>query len=183
MTMKLMSASVAAGLMLLAGAAQADAVSVTGGTVHFEGKLINAACAVSTTSADQTVQLGQYRTATFTKVGDTSTLVPFKIVLTDCDPAVAETAAVAFTGQVDATNNTLLAIASGDNGSTAKGVGIEILDNNSNPLKPDGVVTSVAQKLVEGENTLRFSARYKATAATTSPGQANADATFIMNYE
>lgn len=179
MNIKLMAATA----MLLATTAQADVVSVTGGTIHFEGKLINAACAVSTKSADQTVELGQYRTATFTQVGDTSALKPFKIVLTDCDPAVAETASVAFTGQVDATNNTLLAIASGDNGSTAKGVGIEILDNNSNPLKPDGVVTSVAQTLIEGENTLHFSARYKSTAATTSPGQANADATFIMKYE
>lgn len=183
MNIKLMSASVAASLMLLAGAAQADIVSVTGGTVHFEGKLVNAACTVSTATANQTVQLGQYRTASFTKVGDTSTLVPFKIVLNDCDPKVAETASVAFTGQADAVNNSLLAIASGDNGTTAQGVGIEILDNSSNPLKPDGVIGSVAQKLIEGENTLRFSARYKATAATTSPGQANADATFIMNYE
>ncbi|WP_345787979.1 fimbrial protein, partial [Salmonella enterica] len=37
--------------------------------------------------------------------------------------------------------------------------------------------------LVEGTNTLRFTARYKATAAATTPGQANADATFIMKYE
>ncbi|ECT0734586.1 type-1 fimbrial protein subunit A, partial [Salmonella enterica subsp. enterica serovar Kentucky] len=31
--------------------------------------------------------------------------------------------------------------------------------------------------------TLRFTARYKATATATTPGQANADATFIMKYE
>lgn len=183
MNMKLMSASVAASLMLLAGAAQADVVSVSGGTVHFEGELVNAACSVSTKSANQTVQLGQYRTATFTKVGDTSALMPFSIVLNDCDPSVAVTAAVSFSGQADAVNNSLLAIASADNGSTAQGVGIEILDKTSNPLKPDGVVTSAAQTLIEGTNTLNFSARYKATAATTSPGQANADATFIMKYE
>lgn len=183
MNMKLMSASVATGLMLLAGAAQADVVTVNGGTVHFEGKLINAACSVSTKSANQTVQLGQYRTAMFTKVGDTSALIPFTIVLNDCDPSVAQTAAVSFSGQADAVNNSLLAIASSENTSTAKGVGIEILDEASNPLKPDGGVTSVAHTLFEGTNTLNFSARYKATAATTSPGQANADATFIMKYE
>ena len=72
---------------------------------------------------------------------------------------------------------------SGDNGTTAGGVGIEILDNTSSPLKPDGATFSTAQALVEGSNTLRFTARYKATAADTTPGQANADATFIMKYE
>nr|VUD26840.1 major type 1 subunit fimbrin (pilin) [Salmonella sp. NCTC 7297] len=64
-------------------------VSVSGGTIHFEGKLVNAACAVSTKSADQTVTLGQYRTASFKAVGDTTAQVPFTIILNDCDPKVA----------------------------------------------------------------------------------------------
>ncbi len=132
---KLMTSTIAS-LMFVAGAAVAadpTPVSVSGGTIHFEGKLVNAACAVSTKSADQTVTLGQYRTASFT--------------------------------------------------TTATGVGIEILDNTSSPLKPDGATFSAKQSLVEGTNTLRFTARYKATAAATTPGQANADATFIMKYE
>lgn len=57
MKLKLMTSSVIAGLMFAAGAAHADPVSVSGGTVHFEGELVNAACAVSTKSADQTVTL------------------------------------------------------------------------------------------------------------------------------
>ena len=183
MKLKLMTSSVIAGLMFAAGAAHADPVSVSGGTVHFEGELVNAACAVSTKSADQTVTLGQYRTASFTAVGDTSAQIPFTIVLNDCDPSVAATAAVAFSGQAVGTNDSLLAVVSGDNGTTAGGVGIEILDNTSSPLKPDGATFSTAQALVEGSNTLRFTARYKATAADTTPGQANADATFIMKYE
>ncbi|WNP33636.1 type 1 fimbrial major subunit FimA [Enterobacter kobei] len=175
-----------AGLMLVAGAAHAEdptPVSVSGGTIHFEGDLVNAACAVSTKSAGQTVTLGQYRTASFSKVGDTSAQIPFTIVLNDCDPTVAATAAVAFSGQADTTNTSLLAVTSGDNGTTAGGVGIEILDNKSAVLKPDGATFSTAQALVQGTNILRFSARYKATAATTTPGQANADATFVMKYE
>ena len=181
---KLMTSSVIASLMLVAGAAvAADPVSVSGGTVHFEGELVNAACAVSTQSSDQVVTLGQYRTASFTAVGDTTAQIPFSIVLNDCDPKVAATAAVAFSGQSDITNNNLLAVTSADNGTTASGVGIEILDNTSTALKPDGATFSTAQALVEGTNTLRFSARYKATATSATPGQANADATFIMKYE
>lgn len=184
MKRKLMTSSVIASLMLVAGAAvAADPVSVSGGTVHFEGELVNAACAVSTQSSDQVVTLGQYRTASFTAVGDTTAQIPFSIVLNDCDPKVAATAAVAFSGQSDITNNNLLAVTSADNGTTASGVGIEILDNTSTALKPDGATFSTAQALVEGTNTLRFAARYKATATSATPGQANADATFIMKYE
>ena len=184
MKRKLMTSSVIASLMLVAGAAvAADPVSVSGGTVHFEGELVNAACAVSTQSSDQVVTLGQYRTASFTAVGDTTAQIPFSIVLNDCDPKVAATAAVAFSGQSDITNNNLLAVTSADNSTTASGVGIEILDNTSTALKPDGATFSTAQALVEGTNTLRFSARYKATATSATPGQANADATFIMKYE
>lgn len=186
MKRKLINTSVIASLMLVAGAAvavAADPVSVSGGTVHFEGELVNAACAVSTQSADQVVTLGQYRTASFAAIGDTTAQIPFSIVLNDCDPAVAATAAVAFSGQADASNSALLAVSSGNNTTTAGGVGIEILDNASTALKPDGATFSTAQALVEGTNTLRFSARYKATAASATPGQANADATFIMKYE
>lgn len=136
---KLMTSTIAS-LMFVAGAAVAadpTPVSVSGGTIHFEGKLVNAACAVSTKSADQTVTLGQYRTASFTAIGDTTAQVPFSIVLNDCDPKVAATAAVAFSGQADNTNTNLLAVSSADNSTTATGVGIEILDNTSSPLKPD----------------------------------------------
>lgn len=179
MKMKLMASSVAAGLMLMAGAVQADTVS--GGNVHFEGELVNAACAVSTASADQTVTLGQYRTAAFSAAGDTSGSVPFDIVLNDCDPSIFPTASVAFSGQAVA-NEPLLAVTSGDNSATASGVGIEILDTASQTVIPNGA-PSTAQNLLAGTNTLHFSARYKATSDTVTPGQANADATFIMNYQ
>jgi len=173
--------SVAAGIALMGGAAHANPVN--GGSVHFTGELVNAACAVSTQSSDQIVNLGQYRTASFTKAGDTSAQTPFTIVLNDCDSEVAATASVAFTGQTDATDPTLLAVNSGDNSTTASGVGIQILDGSSKVLTPDGATFSTARNLIDGTNTLPFSARYKATSATTTAGQANADATFVMKYE
>lgn len=184
------ASSVFVGAVLMSAYAQAEEpaptpkpVTVNGGSVHFEGSLVNAACAVSSNSDGQIVHLGQYRTAAFTKVGDTSAQVPFNIVLTDCDSSVAATAAVAFTGQTDSTDPTLLAVNSGDNASTASGVGIQILDNASKTLTPNGSSFSTAQTLNDGENTLSFTARYKATAATATAGKANADATFIMKYE
>ncbi len=182
------ASSLVAGIALLSGSAYAEEpavtpVTVNGGTVHFKGELVNAACAVSTQSDGQIVRLGQYRTAAFTKAGDTSAQIPFTIVLNDCDSTVAATAAAAFAGQTDATDPTLLAVSSGDNSTTATGVGIQILDRTSKVLAPDGATFSTAQNLNDGVNTLAFTARYKATAATATAGQANADATFVMKYE
>lgn len=165
-----------------AGDEPANVVTVQGGVVHFNGSLVNAACAVSTESADQTVNLGQYRTASFQAVGDTSATIPFKIVLNDCDTTVAQTARVAFSGQTTDSDASLLAINSDSNETTATGVGIQILDEDSSVLPPDGSTFSKGHQLIDGTNTLNFAARYKSIAATPTPGQANADAVFTMQY-
>ncbi|EFM3378403.1 TPA: type 1 fimbrial major subunit FimA [Escherichia coli] len=174
MKLRFISSALAAALFAATGS---YAAVVDGGTIHFEGELVNAA------SADQVVTLGQYRTDIFNAVSNTSALIPFTIQLNDCDPVVAANAAVAFSGQADAINDNLLAIASSTNTTTATGVGIEILDNTSAILKPDGNSFSTNQNLIPGTNVLHFSARYKGTGTSASAGQANADATFIMRYE
>ena len=63
MKLNIIGASVVSALLFSAAASAADPVIVNGGTVHFTGELVNAACAVSTESSNQTVELGQYRTA------------------------------------------------------------------------------------------------------------------------
>lgn len=55
--------------------------SVNGGTVHFKGEVVNAACAVDAGSVDQTVQLGQVRTASLAQEGAASSAVGFDIQL------------------------------------------------------------------------------------------------------
>jgi major type 1 subunit fimbrin (pilin) len=169
--------------LTLSASAFAAPVTVNGGTVHFVGELVNAACAVHTDSADQTVNLGQYRTASLAASGDKTTPVPFQIKLVDCDPTVSATAAVAFYGQADSTNAGLLAVsAGGSNQTAATNVGIEISDDASKALAVDGATFSTPKDLIAGDNALNFSARYVATGAST-PGQANADATFVVKYE
>ncbi|WP_171844350.1 fimbrial protein, partial [Escherichia coli] len=83
-------------------------------------------------------------------VGNTSALIPCTIQLHDCDPVFAANPAVAFSGHADAMNDNLLAIASSTNTTTATGVGIEILDNTSAILKPDGNSYSPNQNLNPG---------------------------------
>lgn len=184
-TMKLSTLSLVA-ISTLTISASALAVEVKGGTVNFTGDLVNAACAVSTGSANQTVVLGQVRTANFKKAGDKTTAVPFEIKLVDCDPAIQATAAIAFQGTAvgGTAGANLLAVSAADaNGTAAKNVGIEIADHTAKALGLTGAVYSTAKTLIAGDNTLQFSARYVSTDAATVPGQANANATFTVKYE
>lgn len=181
----LLGALIGASLLSTGFSAFAATTTVSGGTVHFVGQIINAACAVSTNSTNQTVNLGQYRNANFTSVGTYSGKVPFTINLEDCDTSVSTTAAVAFTGSADANDNTLLSVSniSGGSAGSASGVGIEVSDSKGVVLPPNGTTFSTAQTLLSGTNTLYFNARYKSTLASVTTGQADADATFTMQYQ
>lgn len=157
-------------------------VTVNGGTVHFKGEIVNAACAVDAGSIDQTIQLGQVRSAKLSASGKTSSPVGFNIQLDDCDTTVATKASVAFSGNaVDKTNTTVLAL-QGSAAGGATNVGIQILDQTGTPLALNGTTFSAATGLNDGTNIIPFQARYYATGVATA-GTANADATFKVQYE
>ncbi|CAI2500392.1 Fimbrial subunit type 1 precursor [Serratia proteamaculans] len=181
--MKIKSLAVAVmTIVSLAGVAHAATTTVNGGTVHFKGEVVNAACAVDAGSVDQTVTLGQVKSSTLATAGATSSAVGFKIQLDDCDTTVANSAAVAFSGtSVSSTYNTALALQSSAAGN-ATNVGIQILDATSTPLALDGASFSVATTLIDGTNVLPFQARYIATGTATA-GTADADANFQVQYQ
>ena len=182
MKIKTLAIVVLSALSLSSAAALADTTTVNGGTVHFKGEVVNAACAVDAGSVDQTVQLGQVRTASLKQAGATSSAVGFNIQLNDCDTTVATKAAVAFLGTaIDATRTNVLALQSSAAGS-ATNVGVQILDRTGNALTLDGATFSAQTTLNNGTNTIPFQARYYATGAAT-PGAANADATFKVQYQ
>ncbi|WP_196015402.1 type 1 fimbrial major subunit FimA [Klebsiella variicola] len=175
--------AVMAALSLNSAAALADDTTVVnGGTVHFKGEVINAACAVDAGSIDQTVQLGQVRSAKLAAEGNTSSAVGFNIQLNDCDTEVSKKASVAFTGTaINEKTPNVLALQNSAAGS-ATNVGIQILDKSGKPLDMNGTAFSNATTLNNGTNIIPFQARYYATGAAT-PGIANADATFKVQYQ
>ncbi|STK39956.1 type 1 fimbriae major subunit FimA [Escherichia coli] len=81
MKIKTLAIVVLSALSLSSTAALAETTptTVNGGTVHFKGEVVNAACAVDAGSVDQTVQLGQVRTASLKQTGATSSAVGFNI--------------------------------------------------------------------------------------------------------
>ncbi|EON3532025.1 type 1 fimbrial major subunit FimA [Escherichia coli] len=182
MKIKTLAIVVLSALSLSSAAALADTTTVNGGTVHFKGEVVNAACAVDAGSVDQTVQLGQVRTASLKQDGATSSAVGFNIQLNDCDTDVARKAAVAFLGTTIDTNHTnVLALQSSAAGS-ATNVGVQILDKTGAALALDGASFSAQTTLNNGTNTIPFQARYYAIGAAT-PGAANADAIFKVQYQ
>ncbi|MDM4921317.1 type 1 fimbrial major subunit FimA (plasmid) [Escherichia coli] len=169
MKIKTLAIVVLSALSLSSAAALADTTTVNGGTVHFKGEVVNAACAVDAGSVDQTVQLGQVRTASLKQAGATSSAVGFNIQLNDCDTTVATKAAVAFLGTaIDATRTDVLALQSSAAGS-ATNVGVQILDRTGNALTLDGATFSAQTTLNNGTNTIPFQARYYAIGEAT-PG-------------
>ena len=182
MKIKTLAIVVVSALSLSSVAAMAATTTVNGGTVHFEGEVVNAACAVDAGSVDQTVQLGQVRSAALATAGNTSSSVGFNIQLDDCDTTVATQASVAFSGTaVNSANPTVLALQSSAAGG-ATNVGVQILDSTSTPLALDGATFSTPATLSDGTNIIPFQARYYATGAATA-GTANADATFKVQYQ
>lgn len=150
MKIKTLAMIVVSALSLSSTAALADTTTVNGGTVHFKGEVVNAACAVDAGSIDQTVQLGQVRSAKLATAGSTSSAVGFNIQLDDCDTTVATKASVAFAGTaIDSSNTTVLALQNSAAGS-ATNVGVQILDNTGTPLALDGATFSAATTLNDG---------------------------------
>ncbi|ELP5685314.1 type 1 fimbrial major subunit FimA [Salmonella enterica subsp. enterica serovar Bredeney] len=168
--------------LLTSGMTHAAITTVNGGTIHFKGEVVTAACAVDAGSIEQTVQLGQVRSSKLANKGDTSSAVGFNIQLNDCDTKIATKASIAFSGTaIDSANTNVLALQSSAAGG-AKNVGVQILDKDGSPLALNGATFSTAHILNDGTNTMPFQARYYAT-DTAIPGTANADATFKVQYE
>jgi major type 1 subunit fimbrin (pilin) len=157
------------------------ATTVNGGTVHFKGDVVNAACAVNMNSFDQTVQLGQVRTAKLAKAGDKSAPVGFNIELNDCDTTVSSAASILFDG-VSVPNKTDVLALQGSAAGSATNVGVQILDATGAPVVVDGSAGSTAHTLIDGTNKIPFQAVYYATGQATA-GTANADAAFKVEYQ
>ncbi|QOV79494.1 fimbrial protein BcfA [Enterobacter asburiae] len=159
--------------------AQADDVTVSGGTVNFIGEVVNAACAVSADSIDQTVTLSQVRTVRLATAGQAAgQKEDFQIKLEDCDTTVSTAAAVMFNGQEDADVAGTLANTAG--AGAAKNVALQLYG-------PDGKVLAMGEKsssitLIDGSNVVPLSVDYIATKAAATPGNVAAVATFNMIY-
>ncbi|MBV7436882.1 fimbrial protein [Aeromonas sp. sif2416] len=170
------------GISLNAFAIEAPTV-VTGGSVYFNGEVVNAACAVSSDSMDQTVYLDQVRTAAFNSTADAPANQPesFEIKLVDCDTTVQATAAVSFTGATVEGKSSVLANSAGGGG--AQGVGLVLMGPDGAVLEINTGVPSSTVTLVDGTTVIPLSVDYFSTSTVVTPGPVSSVANFNVHYE
>ncbi|RRZ91708.1 pilus assembly protein [Erwinia sp. 198] len=152
-------------------------ITVSGGTIQFNGTIVNTPCAIDIGADGHVVELGQYRADDFNSTGDVTPTRTFNIGLNSCAVDTYSKAAITFSGNTAAGNNKALSVDGG-----AGGVGIQIMQN-STALAVDGSEASAAASLMQGNNNLIFQAQYIALADTVTPGAANATANFMITYQ
>ncbi|CCF10603.1 type 1 fimbria pilin [Pantoea sp. PA1] len=162
------------------------------GKITFTGSIIDAACSISPETSDQEVSLGQIAASQLADNG-TSKPVNFEIDLQHCTmnsttsedengkPTVTTTAPsvkVTFGGSPAIEgDNTWFGIT-----GTASGAGVVITDASSNKI-PVGGTTEMARELIEGDNTLGFSAYLQGLGDKVTTGEFSSIADFTLAYE
>ncbi|HBL4905536.1 chaperone-usher fimbrial major subunit [Enterobacter hormaechei] len=182
--------------LVLSSALLSGAVLAADGTVHFRGEVIDSTCEVTSDTADQTVNIGRVAVTTFSGVDSTASVKDFHIRLESCPPTYTQ-AAVRFDGteDKDTIGKGYLAIGTPMNGETgtdgiytgdgaavaATGVAIKLFnlsDDSAIPLYNNSKYVPIA----DGKADMGFKAKFVQTLATVTPGTANADSQFTIEY-
>lgn len=166
---------------IVMGAISSSAMSAQAadGTINFTGTITDASCTITADSKNQTVSLGKIGASSFSAANVTSSGAKFDINLSNC-PASISAASVKFVGATDANNGDLLALTAGP--TSAKGVAVGIYEQDTSTLIPL-MKESASKPLSSTQNTkFSFIAKYVSTAASVTPGEANAVADFTVTY-
>ncbi|WP_240116298.1 fimbrial protein [Erwinia endophytica] len=156
-------------------------VTVDGGTLNFEGSVVTAACALSSSSAVQSINMGQVRAASLATAGTTlSTGKDFTISLEDCDNSTYKNVAVTFSGTADANDATGLATGVNGGSGSAQNLSIRFYDETGTQINLNE--TSSTTALRAGSNTLNFTAKYHTEVGDVTSGDASAVATYTLTY-
>lgn len=191
-----MKLNVIASALILSSALVSGATLAADGTVHFRGEVIDSTCEVTSDTADQIVNIGRVAVTTFSGIDSTASVKDFHIRLEKC-PATYTQAAVRFDGteDKDTIGKGYLAIGTpvngeagtdgeytGDNAAVAAtGVAIKLFnlsDDTAIPLYNNSKYVTIA----DGKADMGFKAKFVQTLATVTPGTANADSQFTIEY-
>ncbi|WP_407196098.1 fimbrial protein [Citrobacter farmeri] len=155
----------------------ANAADSGHGTITFTGSIIDAPCSITSETANQTVDLNEVSNVAL-KDGGTSEPKPFFIKLTQCNIETFKTVKTTFSGAASAGNPDLLGIT-----GTAKGASIAITDGSGTLITLGQ--PSKAQTLLEGNNTLEFSAYLQGDGGSAAivPGSFQSVADFRLDYQ
>jgi len=165
-------------VMTLSGAPMQGSLAATPlGEINIElyGNIVDFTCVAEGSDSNKSVTLGTWPTKQLSTTGSRTQAMPFTLKLTGCPPGAAS---ITFTGKVDARDPQLLAL---NDASQASNVAVEIRDHDKTRLP----LQQASQEMVgdaQGNAVLACYANYIATANNRTPGRADADATFMINY-
>lgn len=173
MRIRILLAAMAVALTPASGALAANAL----GEINIElyGNIVDFTCVAEGSDSDKSVTLGTWPTKQLSTTGSRTQAMPFSLKLTGCPPGAAS---VTFSGKTDTHDPELLAL---NDASQASNVAVEIRDRDKTRLP----LQQASQDVVvdaQGNAVLDFYANYIATANNPQPGRADADATFMINY-
>lgn len=128
------------------------------------------------------VQMGDdYRLVEFDKSGATPRVIQFNLALNQCQRGIKKV-----TYQLKATTKVLNAqkgIVALNANSTAKGIGLQLMNEAGNPIALDTTYPFSAFNTTDTDFTIPLSAAYYRLAdSTLEAGTANTEVTFIVNY-
>ena len=161
----------------------AHTVVVDGGKVHIKGELVNGGCAVAPDSQNLRVEMGQYRTNSFSGVGSFSTVnVPFTLRLVDCSVDVSRTVGIMFQGVTPAEDPQVFLATSRPGGTSVNsGVGLALFDTEQRQIIPNTTAASWLP-VNTSELVMHFSARYRVISEHLMPGNIQSDVWFTLIY-
>ncbi|CAM4264037.1 MULTISPECIES: fimbria assembly protein [Lelliottia] len=173
MRIRILLAAMAVALTPGSGAQAANALGEI--NIVLYGNIVDFTCVAEGSDSDKSVTLGTWPTKQLSTTGSRTQAMPFTLKLTGCPPGAAS---VTFSGKVDPRDPELLAL---NDASQASNVAVEIRDRDKTRLP----LQQASQDVVvdaQGNAVLDFYANYIATANNPQPGRADADATFMINY-
>jgi len=156
----------------------ANAASVNGGKVTFNGEVTSGACAVSSSDSDKIVSLDTVKTSTFTATDQLANAKkPFNISLLECNTETLETVQISFSGQTVEGKPGVLANTAG--AGSAQNVGLQLFNPDGSALDMGALSTEIA--LTETTN-IPLSVDYRSTAAAVTAGKVQSVANFMLDY-
>lgn len=153
----------------------------TQGKLNVSAVIRDNTCELSAASTNIVVTMGTLSSKQFFRQGAVGHDNPFKITLEKCG-SLANNVSVKFDGTAATADKDLFALDNPDASSTAKNVGIAIIDSNDSRVLPGKYTTSYSGLNNKGK-TLNFKARYVSTAFPVKAGKAGATLNFTMAYD
>ncbi|MFC0228816.1 fimbrial protein [Serratia aquatilis] len=181
--MKLTNMALATAIAMTVGMSAFANADQGSGKITFTGSIIDAPCSIAPGSLDQVIPLGAVSNVALAANGNTgmSTPQPFTIELQDCviaTPGTKDRVSVTFTGASSSYDTDSLGLI-----GSAQGAYILMSQADGNKVKL--YTPTSAQTVINGNNTLAFTAALKGggASATIVPGSFQVPTNFVLDYQ